>query len=85
MIFFRHLIPYLVFEYVIFRNLTHLEISKHDLEILCDTIDMWFFQFTGWSTITPKNFTLVILCIASLCKMTSPWGFRFFFLDIINI
>ena len=25
------------------------------------------------------------LRIASLCKMTSPWGFMFFFLDMINI
>ena len=41
----------------------------HDLEILCDTIDMWSFQFRSWSTITPKNFALVTLCIASLCKI----------------
>ena len=51
-----------------------------DLEIFCDTIDMWSFHFRCWSTIA-----LVTLCIASLCKMTSPWGFKFFFLDIINI
>ena len=57
----------------------------NDLEILSDTIDMWSFQFRCWSTITPKNFALVTLCIASLRKMTSPWGFKFFFLDIINI
>ena len=37
----------------------------HDLEILSDTIDMWSFQFRCWSTITPKNFALVTLCIAS--------------------
>ena len=52
----------------------------HDLEILCDTFDMWSFKFR--STITPKNFALITLCIVSLCKMTSPWGFRFFFVDI---
>ena len=56
-----------------------------DLEILCDTIDIWSFQFRCWSTIAPKNFALVTLCIASLHKMTSPYGFRVFFLDIINI
>ena len=60
------------------------DIMPHDLEILCDTIDMWSFQFRYWSTITPKNLTLVTLCIASLCKITSPWGFRFFHLDIIK-
>ena len=54
----------------------------HDLEILCDTIDMWSFQFRCWSTITPKNFALVTLYIASLHKMTSPWGFSGFFLDM---
>ena len=61
------------------------DIMPHDLEILCDTIDMSSFQFRCWSTITPKNFALVTLYIASLRKMTSPWGLRFFFLDIINI
>ena len=45
---------------------------------------MWPFQFGCWSTITPKNFAFVTLCISSLRK-TSSWGFRFFFLDIINI
>ena len=54
----------------------------HNSESLCDTIAMWSFQFWCWSTITTKNVALVTLCIASLCKMTSPWGFRFFFLDI---
>ena len=34
---------------------------------------------------TPKNFALVTLCIASLRRKISPRGFRFFFLDIINI
>ena len=54
-----------------------------DLEILCDTIALWSFQFRCWSTIImPKDFALVGLCIASLLKMTSPWGFRFYFLDI---
>ena len=62
-----------------------LYIMPHYLEILCDTIDMWSFQFRCWSSIMPKNFDLVTLCIASLRKMTSPWGFRVFFLDIINI
>ena len=60
-------------------------IMPHDFKKLCDTIDIWSFQFRCWSTITPENFSLVTLCIASLSKMTSPWGFRFFFLDIINI
>ena len=61
------------------------DIMPHYLEILFDTIAMWSFQFRCWSTITPKNFGLVTLCIASLRKMTSTWGFRVFFLDIINI
>ena len=52
----------------------------HDLEIFCDTIDMWPFQFRCWSAITHKNFALVTLCIALLRKMTSPRGSRFFFL-----
>ena len=42
------------------------DIMPHDLEILCDTIDMWSFQFRWWSTIALKNFALVTLCIASL-------------------
>ena len=51
----------------------------HDLEILCDTIDMWSFQFRCLSTITPKNFALVTLCIASfecwmLLKELWPWN-----------
>ena len=46
----------------------------HDLEILCDSIDMWSFKFRCWSAITPKNFALVTLCNALLSKMTSPWG-----------
>ena len=62
-----------------------LDIMPNDLEILCDTIDMWSFQFMCWSTITPKNFALVTLCIALSRKMTSRWGFEFFFLDSINI
>ena len=61
------------------------DIMPHDWEILCDTIDMWSFQFRCWSTIMSKIFALVTLFIVSLHRMTSTWWFRVFFLDIINI
>ena len=53
------------FEFVI---LCHM-----NLIFLCDAIDMWSFQLRCWSTITPKHFTLVTLCIDQITGKRSAY------------